>query len=131
MSTHGLEYGKWQVPCPLYLRYIQTRPFHDITSVGFPSSHSANSVSIALFLGTWLTLRFTSGEINAQTLVMGRFGKSTLARHLLRLTEDGLPPLFVSALALYALSVILGRLYCGMHSISKDGTAGYSHMPSS
>ena len=78
-----------------------------------------------------MTLRFTSGEINAQTLVIGRFGKSTLARHLLRLAEDELPPLFVSALALYALSVILGRLYCGMHSISKDGTAGYSDMPSS
>lgn len=44
-------------------------------SSGFPSSHSANSVSMALFLGTWLTMRFTSGEIDAQTLVVGRFGK--------------------------------------------------------
>ncbi|WVQ81355.1 hypothetical protein IAT38_003478 [Cryptococcus sp. DSM 104549] len=58
---------------------------------GFPSSHSTNSVSIALFLGQWL---YEARE---------SFGTSAVITGL-------------SVLMVYAVSVVGGRLYTGMHS---------------
>ncbi|RSH95324.1 hypothetical protein EHS25_000411 [Saitozyma podzolica] len=60
---------------------------------GFPSSHSTNSVSIALFLGEWL---FEYRE------------------------KIGVPILLAAwaVLIVYAASVVGGRLYTGMHSVA-------------
>ncbi|WWC97890.1 hypothetical protein V866_004778 [Kwoniella sp. B9012] len=58
---------------------------------GFPSSHSTNSASIALFFGQWLyELR---GHVGMPTVIVGWI-----------------------FLTIYAASVIGGRLYTGMHS---------------
>lgn len=73
MSTHGLEYG-------------------------FPSSHSTNSTSIALFLASWLASSVNS--IGYTWMAIG-----------------------MAVLTIYAASVIFGRLYCGMHS-AMDCIAG-------
>lgn len=73
MSTHGLEYG-------------------------FPSSHSTNSTSIALFLASWLAS--SAQHIGYTWVSVG-----------------------MAVLALYAASVIFGRMYCGMHS-TMDCLAG-------
>ncbi|GHJ86026.1 hypothetical protein NliqN6_2428 [Naganishia liquefaciens] len=75
MSTHGQEYG-------------------------FPSSHSTNAVSIALFLAS-LLVRLQETQAISQTAVY--IGKI--------------------ALLWYASSVIFGRIYCGMHSTT-DCAAG-------
>ncbi|KAI5455433.1 Long-chain base-1-phosphate phosphatase [Naganishia albida] len=75
MSTHGQEYG-------------------------FPSSHSTNSVSIALFLGSLLAGLQDSSAISQPALYMGWTG-----------------------LTIYASSIIFGRIYCGMHS-TMDCIAG-------
>ncbi|GMK56246.1 hypothetical protein CspeluHIS016_0300860 [Cutaneotrichosporon spelunceum] len=59
---------------------------------GFPSSHSTNSISIALFLGQWL---WEQRELaGSPAVVIGWIG-----------------------LAAYFLSVAGGRIYTGMHSI--------------
>nr|XP_018259107.1 uncharacterized protein I303_08651 [Kwoniella dejecticola CBS 10117]OBR81265.1 hypothetical protein I303_08651 [Kwoniella dejecticola CBS 10117] len=60
---------------------------------GFPSSHSTNSVSIALFFGGWLY------ELRHQV------GSSANA-----------PLIITVVLFVYAASVVGGRLYTGMHS---------------
>ncbi|WVQ89999.1 hypothetical protein IAS59_003775 [Cryptococcus gattii] len=60
---------------------------------GFPSSHSTNSVSIALYLGQWIFK------------LQNRLGWSTVLFGWL-------------ILALYMTSVIGGRVYTGMHSIA-------------
>jgi len=44
MSTHHQEYGQ----------STGFGRFNLITGIGFPSSHSTNSVSIALYAGEWL-----------------------------------------------------------------------------
>lgn len=60
---------------------------------GFPSSHSTNSVSMALFLGEWL--------LETRAVV-------------------GMPGVLLgwTVLTIYAASVVGGRLYSGMHSIA-------------
>ncbi|KAK8843376.1 hypothetical protein IAR55_007033 [Kwoniella newhampshirensis] len=67
---------------------------------GFPSSHSTNSVSIALFLGQWI---FEAREYFGWNVVMSTW----------------------SMLFFYAASVVGGRVYTGMHSTADilGGTA--------
>ncbi|CAK9782950.1 unnamed protein product [Cutaneotrichosporon oleaginosum] len=59
---------------------------------GFPSSHSTNSISIALFLGQWLWEQHDSA--GSMAVVLGWIG-----------------------LAFYFVSVAGGRIYTGMHSL--------------
>lgn len=73
MSTHGLEYGELKPFIPLQTQEVD-RLIPNPSKSGFPSSHSANSVSIALFLETWLSRKFAAGEVDASTLSIGRAG---------------------------------------------------------
>jgi len=57
---------------------------------GFPSTHSTNAVSVALYC---LTLIETSSDDMSQVTRL----------------------LFQAIAYIYALSVVLGRIYCGMH----------------
>jgi membrane-associated phospholipid phosphatase len=57
---------------------------------GFPSTHSTNAVSVALYC---LTLIETSGHDLSQVKKL----------------------LLQAAAYVYTLSVVLGRIYCGMH----------------
>ncbi|KAG0245506.1 hypothetical protein BGW41_000133 [Actinomortierella wolfii] len=61
---------------------------------GFPSSHSTNAVSIALFLYSHILLT-DSSTWQPYTRELACFG-----------------------LIVYAVSIVYGRLYCGMHSIT-------------
>jgi len=68
---------------------------------GFLSTHSTNSVSIALFFYTYLhSAYFTAAEISGLTYFLS-----------------------CSFLILYVFSIVFGRLYCGMHSFT-DCTVG-------
>jgi membrane-associated phospholipid phosphatase len=66
---------------------------------GFPSTHSTNSISVALYL--------------------------------IAVTGDSLPydspthTLCILGAAFYALSVVFGRIYCGMHSVTGKGKSVY------
>ena len=62
---------------------------------GFPSTHSTNSVSIALFIFTHVYRLHA-----AETISNGAFQASS------------------AFLALYAVSIVYGRLYTAMHSFS-------------
>ena len=61
---------------------------------GFPSTHSTNSVSIALYLASWVGLAYAGESIWCWQQVS-----------------------MLCGLAFYAVSVVFGRLYCGMHSV--------------
>jgi membrane-associated phospholipid phosphatase len=65
---------------------------------GFPSTHSANSASIALYIHTLIYRLYLSGTISTTTLYW-----------------------FQAALAWYTFSIVFGRLYCGMHSFADCG----------
>lgn len=93
MSTHGQEYG-------------------------FPSSHSTNSVSIALFFDAWLAMNAEKFGIGAIGSMVAKSGELPGLAFFEFLAYVGLP-----VLLFYALSIILGRMYCGMHSIA-DCVAG-------
>jgi dihydrosphingosine 1-phosphate phosphatase len=69
---------------------------------GFPSTHSTNAVSVALYC---LTLIETSGS-----------------------TLSPLKKVLLQAVAyIYALSVVLGRIYCGMHGFLGNFCLKYGH----
>ena len=57
---------------------------------GFPSTHSTNAVSVALY--ALLTLRSESSDLDSTLYLLVQLG-----------------------LCLYTFSVVLGRIYCGMH----------------
>ncbi|KAI9288023.1 phosphatidic acid phosphatase type 2/haloperoxidase [Umbelopsis sp. AD052] len=59
---------------------------------GFPSTHSTNSISVALFLMAWIQENVALDD------------------------PFRLPGLIT--LSVYAVSVVFGRIYCGMHSIT-------------
>ncbi|GAB5586530.1 Long-chain base-1-phosphate phosphatase [Umbelopsis nana] len=59
---------------------------------GFPSTHSTNSISVALFLMAWIQ------------------------EHVPQ--DDPFRIVGLVILSVYAISVVFGRLYCGMHSIT-------------
>lgn len=59
---------------------------------GFPSTHSANSVSVALYLLAWVL-----EAVPPQSL------ERTIA---------------ITGLSVYVFSVVFGRIYCGMHSLT-------------
>jgi membrane-associated phospholipid phosphatase len=59
---------------------------------GFPSTHSTNSISVALFLMAWIYEHASP--------------------------EDPFRTLGLVVLSIYAISVVFGRIYCGMHSIT-------------
>ncbi|KAJ2965011.1 hypothetical protein NQZ79_g162 [Umbelopsis isabellina] len=59
---------------------------------GFPSTHSTNSISVALFLMAWIYEHASP--------------------------EDPFRTLGLVVLSIYAVSVVFGRIYCGMHSIT-------------
>ncbi|QRW10624.1 dihydrosphingosine 1-phosphate phosphatase [Ceratobasidium sp. AG-Ba] len=67
---------------------------------GFPSTHSTNSVSIALYIHSLAAAGFASSSIAPSTY----YAIQTL-------------------LAVYAFSIVFGRLYCAMHSFT-DCAAG-------
>ena len=73
--------------------------FHHL-EYGFPSTHSTNSTSIALYIHTLIYRSYLSGTISSTTLY-----------------------LFQAMIAWYTFSIVFGRLYCGMHSFS-DCTVG-------
>lgn len=76
---------------------------HDL-EYGFPSSHSTNAISIAVYLGQWLwELRESVGYVGVG------LGWLCECNGAARLT----PVLFF-----YYVSVAGGRLYTGMHSIA-------------
>jgi membrane-associated phospholipid phosphatase len=59
---------------------------------GFPSTHSTNSISVALFLIS-IACEKLSPESPARLIT-------------------------VIACAIYAVSVVFGRIYCGMHTVT-------------
>lgn len=65
---------------------------------GFPSTHSTNSTSIALYIHTLIYRLYLSETISANTLY-----------------------LLQAAIAVYTFSIVFGRLYCGMHSFTDCG----------
>ncbi|KAF8580179.1 hypothetical protein K439DRAFT_1357631 [Ramaria rubella] len=69
---------------------------------GFPSTHSTNCTSIALYIHTIIYRMYLSGTISSTTLYF-----------------------LQAAFAWYFFSIVYGRLYCGMHSI-RDCVAGVS-----
>ncbi len=62
---------------------------------GFPSTHSTNSVSIALFILSHIRAAFLDGSISSSTWIASCF-----------------------ILALYTFSIVGGRLYTAMHSFT-------------
>lgn len=84
----------------------------DILDPGFPSSHSTNSVSIALYLGQWIFK--LQNRLGWSTVLFSWLSiSSNLKIQLLYLTPE-------LVLALYMTSVIGGRVYTGMHSIGNS-----------
>lgn len=79
MSTHGQEYGEWIQNCSHVLVSL-TILVPLVFNSGFPSSHSTNSVSIALFLGSLLAGLQDSSAISQPALYMGWTGKSVSQR---------------------------------------------------
>jgi dihydrosphingosine 1-phosphate phosphatase len=65
---------------------------------GFPSTHSTNSTSIALYIHTLIYRLYLSDNISSRTLY-----------------------LLQAAIAWYTFSIVFGRLYCGMHSFTDCG----------
>jgi membrane-associated phospholipid phosphatase len=59
---------------------------------GFPSTHSTNSISVALFLMAWIQEHVPQDD-------PFRIGGLII-------------------LGVYATSVVFGRIYCGMHSVT-------------
>ncbi|KAH8550128.1 PAP2 domain protein [Umbelopsis sp. PMI_123] len=59
---------------------------------GFPSTHSTNSISIAFFLMAWIQENVSP--------------------------DDPFRLLGLLILSVYAISVVFGRIYCGMHSVT-------------
>jgi membrane-associated phospholipid phosphatase len=61
---------------------------------GFPSTHSTNSISIAFFLMAWIQENVSP--------------------------DDPFRLLGLLILSVYAISVVFGRIYCGMHSVTGE-----------
>lgn len=89
----------------------KNRVNNDILNSGFPSSHSTNSVSIALYLGQWMFK--LQDRLGWPTVLFSWLStSSSLKIQFLYLTSQ-------LVLAVYMTSVIGGRVYTGMHSIGK------------
>ena len=82
---------------------------------GFPSTHTTNSVSIALFFFTLLHKAYTRSTASIQNptavvverVLNGTFHVSDTAYHILS-----------GVLLFYVFSIVYGRLYTGMHSFT-------------
>lgn len=78
---------------------------------GFPSSHSTNTLTIALFLGQWVwEVRSAIGPIATSI--------ASLSTSMYSSTENTIA-LINLVLMVYMVSVVGGRVYTGMHSIGK------------
>jgi len=77
-----------------------------INAIGFPSSHSTNSVSIALYFAQWMLEEREA--MGSTALFAGLACTSFMCWTQRRLTV---------VLAVYIFSVVGGRVYTGMHSL--------------
>ncbi|KAF7797379.1 hypothetical protein EIP86_008574 [Pleurotus ostreatoroseus] len=101
-------------------------PVHRLTisnhhkEYGFPSTHTVNSVSIALFFWT-IVYRWS------KTPVAESVSAASLAQNATDFVTDAAPQMVISTtgywiwvviLVLYAFSIVYGRLYTAMHSFT-------------
>ncbi|GAA5851735.1 hypothetical protein JCM8547_001190 [Rhodosporidiobolus lusitaniae] len=82
----------FSVPRPFSPPIVRLSVGNHALEYGFPSTHSSNSCSMALYIAEWLMTKNT-GEY------------------------EWLNPVGVVGCAVFAASVVFGRLYTGMHSI--------------
>lgn len=91
---------------------------------GFPSTHSTNSVSIALFFFTLLHRLYNAP---VTTYAPPLAPSEPLIQNATHIVEDVLPKvslslttysICVAVLVFYMFSIVFGRLYTGMHSIT-------------
>jgi len=86
---------------------------------GFPSTHSTNCVSIALFFYA-IFHRFASAP--SANDGPGALQHTTVIRNSLDVAQPAISPtlyiVLCSILVLYSVSIVFGRLYTGMHSFT-------------
>lgn len=89
---------------------------------GFPSTHSTNSISIALF---FFTIIHRLHNTPSTTLSPPIMSSDPLLQNATHIAEDVLPEMqislttyiiCVSTLTFYVFSIVFGRIYTGMHS---------------